>query len=91
MIHVLQPLIVDTHRTSFSFSTTSLAEISVSAVQAADSVKSSEATIGDAVDDPVNVSSSIVICDQFEGASSCVVVQVAPAMKPALLKIQSRC
>lgn len=50
-----------THRTSFSFSTTSLAEISVSAVHAADSVKSSEATMGEAVDEAVFVSRSIVI------------------------------
>lgn len=50
-----------TYRTSFSFSTTSFAEISVSAVQAADSVKSSEATMGDAIDDPVVVSRSIVV------------------------------
>lgn len=48
-----------THRTRFSFSTTSFAEISVSAVQAADSVKSSEATIGDAVEDPTCASASI--------------------------------
>lgn len=50
-----------THRTSFSFSTTSLAEISVSAVHAADSVKSSDATIGDAVDDPVIEPISILL------------------------------
>ncbi|GAC99372.1 FAD dependent oxidoreductase [Pseudozyma hubeiensis SY62] len=55
-----QSQIIDTYRTSFSFSTTSLAEISVSAVHAADSVKSSDATMGEAVDDPVVVSRSIV-------------------------------
>lgn len=53
-------MVLFTHRTSFSFSTTSLAEMSVSAVHAADSVKSSDATMGDAVDDPIVVSMSIL-------------------------------